>query len=191
MDTSAKEQNTLDKISQVREAYYKENGKKSFFKNKQKFNCADVVLRHISIDTLLKNTFWIVPGTNKVYFEYPVLKQFATPEIYIRIVEEVLKACSECVETHGSHEVHINLDTFTISAAHRFKDIIVMFCDECMRRETHFTERLVGIHLYNTPQIIDNISALLMPLIPPEVRPKLRIYTKQESGEMIKINMET
>lgn len=191
MNTSAKEQNTLDQMAYLREAYYKENGKNTLFKNKQKFNCADVVLQHIPLDTLMKNTFWIVPGTNKVYFEYPVFKQFATPENYIRIVEDVLKACSDCVSTHGNHEVHVNLDTFTISAAHRFKDIIVLFCDECMRRETHFTERLVGIHLYNTPQIIDNISALLMPLIPPEVRPKLRIYTKPESGEMIKINMET
>jgi hypothetical protein len=47
----------------------------------------------------------------------------------------------------------------------------------------------MGMHLYNTPQIIDNISALLMPLIPPEVRPKIRMYGKQESGEMIKRNM--
>ena len=83
----------------------------------------------------------------------------------------------------------MNLDTFTISAAHRYKDIITLFCDECLRRETHFTERLDGMHLYNTPKIIDNISALLMPLIPPEVRPKIRMYGKQESGEMIKRNM--
>jgi hypothetical protein len=182
---------TLDQMAQLREAYYKENGKNTIFKNKQKFNCAEVVLQHIPIDTLLKNTFWIVPGTNKVYFEYSVFKQYATPENYIMFVDEVLKACSECVSTHGNHEVHVNLDTFTISAAHRYKDIIVLFCDECMRRETHFTETLTGMHLYNTPQIIDNISALLMPLIPPEVRPKIRMYGKRESGEMIKRNMET
>ena len=181
---------TLEQMSQLRETYYKENAKNTFFKNKQKFNCAEVVLQHIPIDTLMQNTFWIVPGTNKVYFEYTVFKQYATPENYIRIVDGVLKACSECVETHNQHEIHVNLDTFTISGAHRYKDIITLFCDECLRRETHFTETLVGIYLYNTPQIIDNISALLVPLIPPEVRPKINIYGKRESGEMIKRNME-
>ena len=191
MTTNPDTTSTLDQMAQLREAYYKENGKNTIFKNKQKFNCAEVVLQHIPIETLLKNTFWIVPGTNKVYFDYTVFKQFATPENYIYIVDEVLKSCSDCVSTYGNHEVHVNLETFTISAAHRYKDIITLFCDECMRRETHFTERLMGIHLYNTPQIIDNISALLMPLIPPEVRPKIRIYGKRESGEMIKRNMET
>lgn len=181
---------TLEQMAQLRESYYKENGKKSVFKNKQKFHCAEVVLQNIPIDILLKNTFWIVPGTNKVYFEYPVVKQFATPENYIYIVDEVLKSCSDCVSTFGKHEVHVNLDTFTISAAHRYKDIITLFCDECMRRETHFTEKLTGIYLYNTPDIIDNISSLLMPLIPPEVRPKIHIYNKRESGERIKRNME-
>lgn len=191
MTTNSNTASTLDQIAQLRDDYYKENGKNAIFKNKQKFQCAEVVLQHIPIETLIKNTFWIVPGTNKVYFEYPVFKQFATPENYIYIVDQVLKACSECVSAHGKHEVHVNLDTFTISAAHRYKDIITLFCDECMRRETHFTERLRGMHLYNTPQIIDNISALLMPLIPPEVRPKIQIYGKRESGEMIKRNMET
>ena len=182
--------NTLDQMVQLREAYYKENGKNLVFKNKQKFQCAEVVLKHIPIETLMKNTFWIVPGTNKVYFEYPVFKQFATPENYIHIVNEVLKSCSECVSTYGKHEVHMNLESFTISAANRYKDIITLFCDECMRRETHFTEKLMGMYLYNTPDIIDNISALLVPLIPPEVRPKIHIYNKRESGEMIKRNME-
>jgi hypothetical protein len=190
MASLPEETTTLHQMAQLRDAYYKENGKNTIFKNKQKFDCAEVVLKHIPMDTLIKNTFWIVPGTNKVYFEYPVFKQYATPENYIRIVDEVLKACSDCVSTQGKHEVHVNLDTFTISAAHRYKDIITLFCDECLRRETHFTERLDGMHLYNTPKIIDNISALLMPLIPPEVRPKIRMYGKQESGEMIKRNME-
>lgn len=182
--------NTLDQMAQLREAYYKENGKNTVFKNKQKFQCAEVVLKHIPIEILMKNTCWIVPETNKVYFEYPILKQFAIPENYMQIVDEVLKLCSECVEVHGKHEVHVNLDTFTISAAHRYKDIITLFCDECMRRETHFTDKLTGMYLYNTPDIIDNISALLVPLIPPEVRPKIHIYNKRESGERIKRNME-
>ena len=181
---------TIQTALEIKEKFYQENAKHRLFKNQQKFECGETIQQRIMIDELAKRTYWIVPNTNKVYFDYTVFKIYAIPANFSMIVDSVLNMCSLCTDHFNTFEVHINIDSFTVSAAHRYTDIIRLFCQECMVRDTRFTERLDGMHLYNTPNMMDHISAVLLPLIPPEVRSKLRLYTKQESGEMIRRNMQ-
>jgi hypothetical protein len=181
---------TIKSALEIKEQFYQDNAKHRLFKTHQKFECAELIQQRIMIEELTKKTFWIVPDTNKVYFDYTIFKIYAIPTNFKMIVDSVLEMCSWCTDQYNTFEVHVNIDTFTVSAANRYKDIISMFCQECMIRDTRFSERLDGMHLYNTPNMMDHISAVLLPLIPPEVRAKLRMYGKRESGEMIIKNMQ-
>ncbi len=175
----------LEEIKQIQNNYFQENSKNVFFKKTQKFDCANTVCKQIDIEDLLYHTSWIIPGKNKVYFDYTVFKQYACPENFSLIVNDVLAKCIDCSYQFNVFEVHVNLSSFTITAAERYKSIIELFCTECFRRDTRFTERLVCMCLYNIPTMIENISRILLPLIPPEVRPKLRLYSKDESQALL------
>ena len=185
MNTTPNTMVKLEEIEQIKEAYFQENSKKMFFKNSQKFDCANTVCKQIDIDDLLYHTSWLIPNKNKVYVDYVVFKQYASPENFGMIVNDILAKCIDCSNQHTMFEVHVNLASFTITAAERYKSIIELFCNECFRRDTRFTERLVCMSLYNIPTMIENISRILLPLIPPEVRPKLRLYSKDESQVLL------
>jgi hypothetical protein len=175
----------LEEIKHIQNNYFQENSKNVFFKKTQKFDCANTVCKQIDIDDLLYHTSWIIPGKNKVYFDYNVFKQYASPENFAIIVDDVLAKCIDCSNQFTGFEVHVNLASFTITAAERYKSIIELFCNECFRRDTRFTERLMCMCLYNIPIMIENISRLLLPLIPLEVRPKLRLHSKDESQSLL------
>jgi len=184
------EDRTIQTVIQLRDKFYDETRKHVIFnKDKQKFECGEVIQQQIAFETLMQKTFWIVPNTNKVYFDYSVFKLYAIPENYESIVDRVLTFCTQCANHFHYFEVHVNIESFTVSAAQRYKDIIIMFCRECLVRDTRFTERLSGLYIYNTPNMIEHISAILMPLIPPDVRPKIQLYNKKESPEMMKDNL--
>lgn len=185
MNTTPNTMVKLEEIKQIQNAYFQENSKNIFFKNSQKFDCANTVCNNIDISDLLYHTSWLIPNKNKVYFDYTVFKQYACPENFGVIVDDVLAKCIDCSNQYTMFEVHVNLASFTITAAERYKSMIEMFCNECFRRDTRFTERLVCMCLYNIPTMIENISRILLPLIPPEVRPKLRLYSKNESHALL------
>jgi hypothetical protein len=181
---------TLQTILHIRNQFYETNTKRAIFKkNEQKFECGETIQQHISFESLASKTFWIVPNTNKVYFDYTVFKMYVVPSNYSFIVDQVLQLCTQCANRFRSFEVHVNIDTFTVSAANRYKDIITLFSQECMMRETRFIECLESMHIYNTPNMIDHISAILTPLLPIEVRGKIKLYNKKISGQMIHKNM--
>lgn len=175
----------LQEIESIKNDFYNENSKKTFFNKSQKFDCANTVCQRIDIDDLLYHTSWIIPNTNKVYFDYTVFKQYASPENFILVVNDILAKCLDCSNQYQYFEVHVNLSSFTMTAAERYKSIIELFCNECFRRDTRFTEKLISMNIYNIPTMIENISRILLPLIPPEVRPKIRLFSKQESSDLL------
>lgn len=185
------EDRTIQTAIQIKEKFYEDTRKNQLLnKNKQKFQCGEAIQQQISFESLMQKTFWIVPTTNKVYFDYTIFKLYAIPENYNTIVDRVLTFCAQCANEFHYFEVHVNIDTFTVSAAQRYKDIIILFCRECLMRDTRFIERLSGMYIYNTPNMIEHISAILMPLIPPEVRPKIQLYNKKESAEQLRDHLK-
>ena len=177
------EMTDLVNVLKTREEYYQTHSKNMIFKKRQKQDCAEVVCKQYGLETLMNRTFWIVPNHNQLFYEYRFFKLYGTPDNYSIIVENVLSLCTWCVSQYSTFELHVNLASFTMSAAERYKNLIIIFCDECLRRETHFTESLDFMYLYNIPTVFDNISRLLLPLIPPEVRPKIRLVKKEDSTE--------
>jgi len=174
----------FNEIIKLQREYYEKNKKNFFFKKNQKQECAESICSQMSLEDLMNQTFCIIPNQNRIIFDYRVFKLYGNPNNYMEIVDNVLRFCTWCSNEYTNFEIHVNLATFTISSAERYRDIIILFCDECTRRDTRFTECLISMNLHNVPNIIDQISKLLMPLIPPDVRPKLRIYNRQQTAEL-------
>jgi hypothetical protein len=173
------------KISELTNQYYSDNRKNTFFKTKQKMDCAATIAAAIGIDDLIAQTVFVIPNTNRVFLNYPLFKTFATPETYARIVSFILVCFEYCIEHYGNYSTHVNLDTFTISAAERYKSVVELFLQNCMNSNNDFSSRLTNMHIYYTPATFQNISKLLSAFIHPLVKEKIVLYDKKESPALM------
>lgn len=170
-------------ITQIHSEYYTENNKRAVFgKNEQKKELAENICNSVGIDNMLKHTMWIIPYTNRVYFDYHMFKMFAHPNNYCIIVEEVMKLCKQCISLYGSFSVHVNLLGFSVSAVNRYKGVIELFCGQCLANNENYSDYLEYINVYNTPHFIENVSHILGGLIPPHVKSKVVKLNKQNSA---------
>jgi len=175
----------ISDIQKYQQEFYEKNKKNTFFKKAQKKECAEMICSKMSLTDLMDQTFWIIPNKNQLYFDYRVFKLFGNPNNYMEIVNNVLEFCTWCISEYDNFEIHINMSTFTVSAAERYRDLIILFCDECTKRNTSFSELLIHMNFHNTPNTIDQIASLVIPILPPEVRPKLRLLKKEESHNIL------
>jgi hypothetical protein len=162
----------MDKIKELQEQYYSNNKKNVFFKNKQKLDCASLVCGNIPIETLIRNTIYIVPETNKVCVDYTIFKLFATPENFQQIADYIIGLFQYCIQTHDQFQLHINLESFTISALERYKTIIRYFCDICMASDTRYSKKMEKMFIYHPPKSFNSVVSILKPLIDPSIYDK-------------------
>lgn len=151
-----------------------------FFNSKQKLNLANTVSNSLNLDELINKTVYIISDTNKVYLDYSIFKLFANPSNYDILVRYIVQLFTICIEKYDYFEAHVNLDSFTISACHRYKEVIEKFLGECMKHETIFTEKIIVMHIYNIPYVFDGIQKILAPLIHDNVKKKLNYIVKQK-----------
>lgn len=156
-----------------------------FFKNKKKLELAESIANKMDIQELLENTIYIIPDTCKVYIDYPVFKLYANPTNYILVVDRVLNLFNRCLEKYNEFEVHVNLNSFTISAAERYKPIIELFCTNCFKENTQYAKLVKRCCLYNSPNVLDIVSKLFNNLIDKRVKEIMEMYTKDKSTELI------
>jgi len=172
-----------EKINNLTNQFYSEHKKKTLFKSTQKFDCATSITNSIGIDELIKRTIFIMPNTKSVFLDYTIFKTYATPDNYHQIINHILSLFKICIQNYGTYECHVNLDSFTITAAQRYKDIINLFLDNCMtpNTECEYSVLITTMYIYNTPITFQNISKILMPLIDPIVKKKIVFYDKANS----------
>jgi len=181
--------NILNDIEQFKNTYYSENKKAFFFKKSQKLDCASKISSEFDINDLLAQTFIILPNTNRVYLDYTVFKLYANPDNYHTIVTYVIQLFQKCIDTYGSFECHFNLNSFTITAAERYKSAIEMFCKECLKSETRYGRMLSKMYIYYSPGVIERFTSLFAHLIDPFVRDRFIIYSKEESEDKLVENL--
>jgi hypothetical protein len=169
-----------EKIRELTNKYYSENKKNIFFKNKQKMDCAANISISIGINEFINNSIYIIPNTNNLFLDYTIFKQFANPDNYNIIIEHILSLIETIIRNFNIFSVHINLDTFTISAAERYKNIITMFLNKCIINNSGYSLKLDKMHIYNTPNSFQTISTILMPLIDNEIKTKIILYDKKK-----------
>lgn len=164
---------TDDQIAKLQEQYYHGTSKHRLFKNSQKLECANVVAQNMDITLLLNRCIYIIPNKNHIYIDYPKLKTFLCPLIYSQIIDYATQLANECINKHQVFSLHINLQSFTITAAQRYKEIIELFCNKCLKRGAQFQVQLQFIHLYNYPSIIPMLHKMFAPFIDDSARGKL------------------
>ena len=173
------------KIEALKNNFYSTTGKPVLFKNTIKKQCATMVSNEIGIDALLAHSIFILPNTNKIFFDYTRFKLYANPDNYILIVGFISDKIRACVHTYGTYEVHANLDTFSVSACHRYKEVIQLFCNYCISANSDYSNELMRMYIYNTPSMFQQISTILRPVIDVSILSKLVLYDKATSGAAI------
>jgi hypothetical protein len=176
-----------EQIKEKQDEYYTINSKSILFKTSQKNLCAEEITKQFIVSDLIKATVYQIPEKNIVYFDYLLFKTYVTPNIYETIIQTILELFTEIINDYGSYQVHANLDTFSMSAAHRYGDIIRDFCHKCLRSETRYANYMEKFCIYNTPSVMQNISKLFNPLINENVKKRIELIDKKESETRLKI----
>jgi hypothetical protein len=173
------------KIENIKNNFYEKQNKNIFFTSKQKLNLANTVSQSMNLEDLIDKTVYNIYDTNKVYLDYTMFKLFANPSNYEILVRYIVQLFTSCIEKYGSFEAHINLDSFTVSACHRYKEVIETFMNECMKHETIFTEKITFMHIYNIPNVFESMQKILAPLIHENVKKKIELHDKIVSPPII------
>ena len=175
----------IDQMNELKNQYYVENDKNLFFKKKQKMKVASAISEKIDMSQVLAKTIYIIPDTNHVYFDYTLFKLYAHPSNYTLIVSYAVQLVNICVKKYGSYEMHLNLNTFSISALNRYRECIDLYLNESVKSSAEYYNLIACLHIYNTPAVFDTIADMLNKMIHPEVKRKVKKYNKTESDIII------
>lgn len=176
----------IQQMQKFKDNYYNTEGKNSFFKKSQKLDCAKKMSETFELEQMLQKTVFQIPGTNKILFDYNVFKLYANPSNYETIIQYIIHLYDKLLIFFPSFETHIILDTFTISAAERYKSAIQIFCNKCINSHTKYSQCITQMNIYYTPIMIDSISTLLRPFIDKSVSERIKFYSKIESPQLLK-----
>lgn len=176
--------NLLDQINNYKEDFYTKNPKNVIFKKKQKLDCAKEICQKFQLSELLDKTFYIIPNTNHLYFDYMVFKLYANEFNYESIIVHTLNVINNCVKMYDSLNVHIDLHTFTVSAGERYYKFVEMYINHCLigsnTREYFISEKLERLYLYNPPSVMDLLHKMFKSKIE-HIKDKIKIIPKTES----------
>jgi hypothetical protein len=172
-------------IAQIQEDFYNDSGgKKGIFKKQQKFDCAAQVGSQLSLELLLRHTCWVMPNaTESVYINYPILKTFATPDLFEVIVNHIIAVCNYVKGRHAQLVIWLNLDGFTVSAVDRYRGLISLFSEKCLAQNTQFSLVLQELRILNAPTAIEHIRTAVKTLIISEIHSKIRVLNRAQSQE--------
>lgn len=179
------ESKLLNEISNFEEKYYQDNNKNTFFKKSQKMDLAKQVSNKFDINVLLQNLCYSKKSTNQVVIDYNILKLFANDENFKTIIIHILNVFTDTINTFGNFEVHMNLNTFTISAAERYKKLVELFCKLCLNnKETYDYAKICNkFYIYNVSNTFEQIVNLFKPFVSPDIKEKVSVLKKSESSD--------
>ena len=180
--------NLLEDIQKLQNKYYSNNSKNLLFKKQQKLDCASNISNQYDVNILINNTFTLIPNTNKIYLDYNIFKLYANPNNYGAIIEYLLNIIYYCIQRYDNYEVHVNLNTFSVSSCERYKEIIINFCNTCLNNSTNFSAKVSKLCIYNIPTVFDTISKILNPFIDPLIYSKIVKYNKNETNAILASN---
>lgn len=183
--TSQSDNDLIAQMEQYKNTIIENEGKNSFFKKSQKNNCAKQVSEKFDLTTMIANTVYIIPNTNKFIFDYRVFKLYAHEDVFDTIINYILQIYQLLLSQYSNFETHLILDSFTISAAERYKNAIIQFTNKCMSQNSNYSNLLTKLHIYYTPSVFDAISKLMKPFVDATILTKLVLYTKAESPQLL------
>ena len=177
-----KETDLISQLTQMQKDYYEKTGKNTFFKKSQKVGCAESISNSCDIDKLIRHSLYIIPNTNKIYMDYLVFKTYATPQNYVYIAQQIIILFDKCIDEYNDYEVHVNLDTLTISGCERNKNILSVITEQTLNGKREYANILNKLYIYNPPSIMDTVFRIARPYMNPIIMQKVILYSKKDSG---------
>ena len=171
----------LKEIEDYQNTYYHDNNKNTIFKNTQKNSLASSISSKFDTNMLLTMMCYPIINTNIIIIDYSVFKLFANPNNYEIITNYILGEFKKIIQKYDNFECHINVNTFTISAAERYKSMIKIFCSKSLASDTPYSNKISKLIIYYPPSMIQSISKVFSPFINPNVKEKVIIYDKTSS----------
>jgi len=184
-EISDKQPSLLEKMNEIQNKFYNDNSKNSFFKKSQKMDCAKEVCKTFDLNEMIAKTIYVIPDTNGIYMDYTIFKLYANPDNFDAIIIHIINTCRYLVTYYKSFEVFINLDSFTVSAAERYKGLIKKYCDNCLTENTDFATLMVKLNILNTPSVIEMIVKIIKPVIDKGVVEKVIFHKKNDSKDLV------
>jgi len=184
-EISDKQPSLLEKMNEIQNKFYNDNSKNSFFKKSQKMDCAKEICKMMDLNEMIAKTIYVIPDTNGIYMDYTIFKLYANPDNFDVIIQHIINTCRYLVTYYHSFEVFINLDSFTVSAAERYKGLIKKYCDSCLTENTDFATLMVKLNILNTPSVIEMIVKIIKPVIDKGVVEKVVFHKKNESKDLV------
>ena len=177
--------NLLKNIDNFQNNYYENNNKNTLFRKNQKMELAKAISEKFSLDELILNTCYNINGTNKVLIDYNILKLYANPENYEIIITYIFNLFNKVIEKYGNYEVHMNLNSFTITAAERHKKMVELFCKLCKDQTKYsFSESNEKFIIYYCTTSINQIGGLFISFVDPRIKDKILLIKKENSDEL-------
>ena len=175
----------LEQIAKSQQQFYEHNSKARLFKNNQKLQCAKQVAEQVNLQQMINMTAFVIPNTNKFYFNYLIFKTYGHPDNCRQVYDHFHHLVKQIVDNYGTFEMHINLSTFTVSACARYQKMIMSSFDE----NTYLTEKITRMNVYHTPNVIEQITTMLYSSVK-HLSNVTHFYKKDESYDMIQTLFE-
>jgi len=184
------ENDFLTKIGNLQQQYYSTHTKNTFFKSKQKFECANEISQHVDVSELIRNTVYIIPNTNKLFVDYTILKLYANAQNHNLLIQYIISQTFNIIENYGNYELHIMLKSFSISAAERYSFIINAYANECDRIGANFSGIIDKVYIYHTPGVMEHIITMFSAIFSLINKNQIIRYSKSESDALLDILMK-
>lgn len=179
----------LKRVQEFKNDYYSNNSKNIFFKKKQKMDCAKEISQNFQLHELIELFVCCIPNTPNIYLDYNVFKLFANETNYQMIIEKILQRIDECIFTFGHYNIHLNIDSFTVSAGERYYSFIELYVNICLiyseKNNFMYSDKLCIMYIYYPPSVLDILDKLFKKTIEKAVREKFIIIPKKDSKETI------
>jgi hypothetical protein len=154
-----------------------------FWKNKTKLECAKNVSHTMNLEELLFHTSFQIPNTKIVYIDYTIFKLYANEENYQIIIDRMIHLITNCISTYGSYILHINLDSFTISAFERYTKMIHLLIASIEHLELF--SYMEQTYIYYSPSTVLQMIQIIVSLIRVNIKEKITLYKKEESKALL------
>lgn len=167
-------ENIINNIKEIQSNYYSNTRKTMFNKGDLKKKCAELVSQNSILSELISETIHIINDTNQIFIDYPTFKTFATPSNFQQIIDALVSKILFILNTHGTFEIHLNLNTLTVSGIERYKSIFQLYYNTCcsigLSYDVNTIDKLV---VHNTPMIINTLIPIIVKFTDQSIKSKI------------------
>lgn len=131
----------------------------------------------------IRRIIYIIPDSNKIYIDYQLFQQFATPSNYDVFINEFAQSIAKMKETHSMYEIHVNLRKFTSKAmAHYYP-----FSQLLYNMQACDMNDVICLVAYNVSLLVNSISQLFVKYIGAEFKHKLILHERDASQQLLDV----